>query len=128
MKTLGEFYKEKVLSRDDLIEVELQRNIGDIRIEKDLFGWKLYSGKEFVNCRSEEEARFLKVFFEIGVMDICVPRDNEYLKSILPELEILKKETDEIIEMNIDGILSTKLRERLRSAIYMELMYEDLDD
>jgi hypothetical protein len=123
MKRIGEFYREKVLSlpKKSLIKKILPNNSGDVKIEKDLFGWRLYSGKNFIQCRSEEEARYLKVFLDAGLREVYVPKDNEYLKSILPELEKLKAKTDEIINFYIDGILDRKIRERVKREVYIEI-------
>jgi len=123
MKRIGEFYKEKVLSLPEklLIKKELPENCGKIKIEKDLFIWKLYSGKKFIECRSEEEARYLSVFLDAGLREVYVPKDEEYLKNILPELEKLKAKTDEIINFYLDGILNRKIREKIRNEIYMEI-------
>jgi hypothetical protein len=123
MKRLGDFYSEKVLilPKKLLIKKELPSNSGEIRIERDLFGWKLYCGKNFVECRSEEEARYLRVFLETGLREVYVPRDEEYLKNILPELERLKAKTDEIINFHIEGILNPKIREKVKREVYAEI-------
>ncbi len=122
MKTLGEFYREKALSQKELIGVEWPYNTDKIEIKRDLFGWKLYSKKKFIECRSEEEARFCYVFFVAGMTEVSVPKDEEYLKSILPELEKLKKKIDYIIEDSIDGILSRRIRERIKQEVFMEIL------
>jgi hypothetical protein len=123
MKRIGEFYKEKVLSlpRKARVKKVLLDNSGEIKIEKYLFGWRLCAGKNFIQCRSEEEARYLKVFLEAGLKEVFVPKNDEYLKSILPELEELKEKTDKIINFYIDGILDSKLREKIRREVYMEI-------
>jgi len=123
MKRLGDFYSEKVLilHKKSLIKKELPSNSGEIRIDRDLFGWKLFCGKYFVECRSEEEARYLRVFLDAGLREVYVPKDEEYLKNILPELEKLKAKTDEIINSYIDGILDHKIRERVRYEVYKEI-------
>jgi hypothetical protein len=122
MKTLGEFYREKILSlpESSLVKRELPDSSGEIRIERDLFGWKLYSGKNFIECRSEEEARYLKIFLDAGLKEVYVP-DDEHLKDILPELEALKARIDEIINSYLDGILNPRIRERIRSEVYNEI-------
>jgi hypothetical protein len=51
-----------------------------------------------------------------------VPTDDNYLKQILPELEQLKKRTDEIIGLYVDGVLSSKIKERVRREVYQELI------
>lgn len=126
IKRLGEFYKVKVLSLPDkfLIKRELPGNSGEIKIEKDLFGWKLFSGGNFIECRSEEEARYLKVFLDAGLSQILVPKDDEYLKNILPDLEKLKARTDKIINSYLETILDRKIRARIRHEVYMEITKE----
>ena len=123
MKTLGEFCREKVLSLPE--EARVERHVpfcrAPIRIEKGLFGWQLWSGKNRVECRSEEEARYLRVCLDAGMVSIWVPTEDAYLASILPEMEHLKTKIDEIIASYLDGILSRKTRERVRSEVFAEL-------
>jgi hypothetical protein len=123
MKLIGEFYKEKVLSlpQGSLSKRELPDNSSEIKIEKDLFGWKLFSGIKFVECRSEEEARYLKIFLVLGLTEIYVPKDDAYLEGILPELERLKTKADEILNSYLETILDRKIRERLKHEVYMEI-------
>tara|TARA_Y100000031_G_C8146693_1_gene350331 strand:+ start:64 stop:426 length:363 start_codon:yes stop_codon:yes gene_type:complete len=110
MQTIGEFYKENILCRNDLVEVELPTNWGDLRVEQDLFGWKLYGGrKEFIECKSEEEARYLYIFLDLGMTEVNVPKDDAYLKKILPKLEKLKKRIDEIVNSYLRTVLNRKI-------------------
>jgi hypothetical protein len=130
-KLLGEMYREKVLSlpKRSLRKVELEYSPENLRIEKDLFGWKLFytrygrKAEYFLECRSEEEARYLIIFFELGLKDIRVPKDEGYLKSILPEFEKEKKRTDEILDFYTDAILNRQIRERVKNEVYMEVLY-----
>ena len=130
-KLIGEIYREKVLSlsKRSLRKVELEYSPENLRIEKDLFGWKLFytrygrKAEYFLECHSEEEARFLKIFFELGLKDIRVPKDEGYLKSILPEFEKEKKRTDEILDFYTDAILNRQIRERVKNEVYMEVLY-----
>jgi hypothetical protein len=122
MPTLGDFYKEKILSQKNLVHRELPSNSGKIEIKQDLFGCKLLFGKkDFLECRSEEEARYLKVWMESGVREISVPQDEEYLKAIVPELEALKQKIDQVIHDYTFGILNRKIRERIRREVYQEI-------
>ncbi len=123
MKFIGAYYKETVLSlpKKSLFKRELPGNLGETKIERDLFGWKLYSGKDSIECRSEEEARYLKVFLDLGFKEIYVPKDGAHLKSILPELERLKTRTDEILNSYLETILDRKMKERLKHEVYMEI-------
>lgn len=124
MKFIGEFYKEEVLSlsKRSLFKKELPDNSGEIKIERDLFSWKLFSGKNFIECRSEEEARYLKIFADLGVTEVFIPKDDAHLNSILPELERLKTRADEILNSYLETILDRKIKERLRHEVYMEIL------
>ncbi|MCI0495599.1 hypothetical protein L0Z72_11410 [candidate division KSB1 bacterium] len=122
MPTLGDFYKEKILSQKNLVHRELPAHSGKIEIKQDLFGCKLLFGKkDFLECRTEEEARYLKVWMESGVREISVPQDEEYLKVIVPELEELKKKIDQVIHDYTFGILNRKIRDRIRREVYQEI-------
>jgi hypothetical protein len=121
MMTLGEFYREKILLHKNLITRKLPENSDTIRIERDLFGWKLYSGKNFIECRSEDEARFLKVFLEAGLEKVRVPKDDKYLRMVLPELETLKSKIDKIINSYAESILDAKIRKRLKEEVWSEI-------
>ena len=129
MKTLGEFYKIRVLSQKNLKTMELPSNSDDIRIVQDLFGWRLHSGKEVVECRSEAEARYLKVFLDAGMRELCVPEDDEYLNSIVPVLEAIKKRLDDILNEYLETILKRSDRAWLKREVFMEMTkwcpYED---
>ncbi len=123
MQFIGAYYKEKVLSlpKKALSKKELFGSSGEIKIERDLFGWKIYSGKNFIECQSEEEARYLKVFLDLGFTEVYVPKEETYLKSVLLELERLKSKTDEILNSYLETILDRKIRERLKHEVYMEI-------
>lgn len=121
MRTIGEFYREEILVRDDLMDAQFPENDGEAQVVKDLFGWKLYSGKNFIECRSEYEARYLKVFFDAGMMEVKIPKDDNYLKKITPELELLKSKIDDIINRYIDTVMNRKIREKVRHEVYQEI-------
>jgi len=123
MKRIGEFYREKVLVLPDKSRIKkmLLDNSGEIKITRNLFGWRLYSGKDFIECRSEKEVRYLKVFLDAGLREIRIPKDDKYLQNILSELERLKTKTDEVINSYLESILDRKIREKLRYEVYMEI-------
>lgn len=130
MKTIGEFYREKVLSLPKKLRTKREApysSLENMKIERDLFGWKLYytrvgrKKRRFLECRSREEARYLRVFFDAEMPEVYVPKDDEYLRSILPELERLKTRMDEIINSYLETVLNRKIRERVRSEVFMEL-------
>ena len=124
MRTLGEIYKEYILSlpETEVIVREIDNVSDNHIIERDIFGWKLFSDKKhFLECRSEEEALYLKIFADAGMLEITVPNSDDYLLKILPDLIKIKTRTDEIIEEYLESILSRKMREKIRNEVYSEL-------
>jgi hypothetical protein len=131
---IGEYYKEKVLSlpRKERKKFEIPLNDGVTRIENEIFGWKLYYRKHgrkseaSIGCRTEEEARYIKVFMEIEAREIYIPKDETLIAEILPKLEELKKRTDEVLNEYLSAIMIRKHREKLRFMVYKEVMGESV--
>lgn len=121
MRTIGEFYKEEILPRKGLVVRNLPTGAGETGIVKDMFGWRLCSGKEFIECRSEEEARYLKIFLDAGLKEIGVPAEDEFLNDILPKLERLKSRTFAIIDSYLETVLDRKIRERVKHEVLAEI-------
>jgi hypothetical protein len=123
MKRIGQYYKETVLTlpKKALKNVELPPRMGKVEIANNLFAWSVSSKNHSIDCASEAEARFLKVFWDAGLTEIMVPKDEEYLLKILPELERLKAKTDEILESYLTSIFDRQAREQLRHAVFMEI-------
>ncbi len=130
MKLVGELYKEKVLSlpKEQLRHFELPLHDPPTRIVNELFGWKLYYRKlgrkseEHIGCRSEEEARFIKVFLDLEGRELYIPLNDNYLKEIVPEFEYLKRRTDEILGGYLKTIFQRRYREQLRFMVYREVL------
>jgi hypothetical protein len=120
MKFIGEIYKEKILPRKDLVDKELPYNHTESQVIKDLFGYKLVVGKEQIECATEDEARYLKVFLDLGLTEIKIPKDLNFLKQIVPELESSKKHIDEILKEFTESIFDRKAKAQLRHEVYME--------
>jgi hypothetical protein len=121
-ETLGKFYKENVLSRKLLYTKRLLKLSEPVRVEQELFGWRLYSGKKYIKCSSEPEARYLKVWLETGLEKVKIPKDENYLISIVPELEKTKERVDEIVEDYLSSILDTKIRDKISHQVWMEIV------
>jgi len=130
MKRLGAFYREKILSlpEESLDKREIDYSfLRDMRIEKDLFGWKIHYTRlgrkrtRFIECRSEEEARYLKALIGSGMVEILVPKDDEYIKEILTELEYLKRRTDEILNKWLRSVFDRQKKELLKYEVFLEL-------
>jgi len=120
-ETLGKFYQEKILNQKALYPKTLPEPSNEIRVERDLYSWRLYSGRRSIECKSESEAKYLKVWLEAGVRKIKVPKDENYLKNIVPELGATKKKIDAIIDSYLSSILDTKLRIRILHQLWQHL-------
>jgi type I restriction-modification system DNA methylase subunit len=120
--TVGKFYHERILFQEELVTTQLPKFSGEARIEQDLLGWKLLAGKYLIECRSEAEARYLKVFLETGMEEVKTPADEGYLCRILPDLEALKNQNDEIIHSYLGSITNLKTRAQLKRLIWVAIM------
>jgi hypothetical protein len=120
-ETLGKFYTEKVLSQPSLETKSLPPAGGDVRIQQSLMGCRLYSGKKSIDCSSELEARYLKVWLEVGLDQVKVPRDERHLQTIMPELENLKQKIDEIIAPYLNSIVNVKTRDRILHQLQVQI-------
>ncbi len=123
MELIGDYYAEKILSRKDLIERELLGWVcwGGVELQQDLFGWKVHVGKDEFACRSETEARYLRVFLDLGWRKVSVPQDEKYLAEILPRLEYLKRRADEIIDSGLAAVFNRKLKDEVRRKFYRKI-------
>jgi len=119
--TLGKLYREKILPHKPLRTKSLPKVSGEVKLEQELFGWRLSSGREHMDCTSEMEARYLKVWLEAGLESIKMPKDEGYLRKIIPELESLKRKTDEVFEDYLGAILDPKLHQRLLHQLWQEV-------
>lgn len=123
-KLLGHFYREKILNQKNLKTVKLFHPKKEIQITKDFLGgsgWLLISGKDHIECRTEVEAEYLKLWLESGLEEIKVPKDESYISKILPELKALKEKIDRIISDYISSITSQKLQNKILQKLQGEL-------
>lgn len=119
-KPFGDLYNELVLTQERLREHMLFGTVcpGETELTKGLFGWSIVYGKETVNCDSELEARYLRVFAELGWKSVLLPADEAYLETILPEFESLKERADELYRNREKTIFSRKLRREVKHKFY----------
>ena len=120
--TLGKFYQEKILSHKPLSTRSLPLVSGEVKIEPELFGWRLSSGRQHIDCASEYEARYLKVWLEAGLDSVRMPKDEDYLTEITLQLEKIKEKIDETFETYLNSIVTIKLQQRLRHQLWQEAM------
>lgn len=120
-ETLGKFYRENILSQH-CYEKDLPEIKGKIVIEKDLFKWRLSGDNTHIECESEIEANYLKNLAGTGITVVKIPRDDKYLKHILPELERIRQNIDAIIEEDVLSIISPKTQSQVLHALWQEIM------
>ena len=120
-ETLDRLYQEKILNQKALYSKTLPEPTDEIKVEQDLYGWRLYSGRRSIECKSEFEARYLKIWLEAGMKKVKIPRDESYLKNIVIELEAKKKKIDAIINSYLSSILDIKLRNRILHQLWQDL-------
>jgi hypothetical protein len=123
-KLLGHFYREKILNQKNLKAVKLFHSTKDIQIKKDFlkgFGWLLSSGKNHIECQSEAEAEYLKIWIESGLEEVKVPKDESHILKILPEVKAIKERIDRIISDHISSITSQKLQNKILQKLQGEL-------
>ena len=122
-KPFGDLYNEFVLTQKNLKERELIGTIcpGETELAQDLFGWKIVYGKHQIACDSELEARYLRIFTELGWRSVPVPQDEKYLAKILPEFESLKQRADELYKKREKTIFSRKLRQEVKMKFYRNI-------
>jgi len=119
--TLGKFYKDKILTQKHLRTKKLPEGLGKVKIEELLQGWRVYSGKKYVECDSEAEARYLKVFIGTGINKVRLPGED-ILLLILPQLEKLRAQIDSVIDSYLESIISSKTRILLQHCIWTKLL------
>ena len=109
------------MSQTPLYTKTLPKATDEIEIKQSLLGWRLYSGKNDIDCTSELEACYLKVWLEAGLEEVKVPKDEAYLKAIVPELESLKAKIDAAIEAHLSFIANPKTRDRILRQLWLEI-------
>jgi hypothetical protein len=100
----------------------LPKESGKVKIEQHLFGWRFSSGKKYIECCSEEEARYLQVFLEAGMDKVKMPKDSEYLKSIFPEMENFKIKITAVINSYLESIVDTKTKAKIAHNLWTEVL------
>jgi len=122
MQLIGDFYRDRILTRDDLQQRELTLPVDkEPQIVKYLFGWQLIAGDDSIDCRSEVEARYLRIFVELGLHEVNVPDSDEFLERILPDLEYLKRRADEILDEHLETVFDPRVKAKVRRDVYAEI-------
>jgi len=119
--TLGSFYKRRVLSKKNLQKIDLPEKSELLEIKKTLWGFRLVSGKNSLDCASKEEAEYLKIFVEAGWESVKIPKDLETVKKVLPNLKKIFQKVKESLEYYTDGIIDDRLTNQIETLVWQEV-------
>lgn len=120
---LTTFYRERIATVP-CHTFDLPKRDEPIEIENSLLGWRLRIGKKAIDCSSEAQARYLRVYAEMGWDHVPIPQDDGYLPSIVVEWEKLFGETQIVLEEHTLSILQRRVRERVTDAVWEKLKEE----
>jgi len=119
--TLGSFYKRRVLSKKNLQKIDLPEKFEPLEIKKTLWGFRLVSGKNSLDCASKEEAEYLKIFVEAGWESVKASKDLEIIKKLLPTLKKISQKVKESLEYYADGIIDERLTNQIETLVWQEV-------
>jgi type I restriction-modification system DNA methylase subunit len=117
---LANFFKNNIATVPCNV-IDLPKRTEPIEIENSLLGWRLKIGKKPIDCSSETQARYLRVFAEMSWDQAPVPKDNSYLSSMLNQWEDLFENTKAVLEEYTTSILQRNIRELLVHTVWKKL-------
>jgi len=117
---LATFYKDRIATVP-CYSLDLPKPEEPIEIENLLFGWRLKIGKKAIDCSSETQARYLRVFAEMGCDQTLVPKDDTYLSSIVNHWESLFEKAQAALQEHTSSILQNKTRDLLIHTVWATL-------
>lgn len=117
---LPTFYKDRIATVP-CYSLDLPKLEEPIEIENSLFGWRLKIGKKAIDCTSEAQARYLRVFSEMGCDQALVPKDDDYLSSIVNQWESLFEKAQAALQEHTSSILQSKTRDLLIHTVWTTL-------
>jgi type I restriction enzyme M protein len=117
---LATFYKHRIAAVP-CYSLDLPKPEKPIKIENSLFGWRLKIGKKTIDCPNEAQARYLRVFAEMGCDQTLVPKDDAYLSSIVNQWESLFEKAQAALQEHTSSILQNKTRDLLIHTVWATL-------
>lgn len=116
--TLGSFYKKRILSKKNLKEMHLPEKSVPLEIKKALWNYRLFSGKNSIDCASIEEAEYIKIFLEAGWESVKVPEDLEMIKKVLPAFTKISQKIKNSLTYYTEGILDEKIVKQIETLVW----------
>jgi hypothetical protein len=126
------FYRKYIKTCKSLQDVDLPNDIdvNEIRIEKTVFpnDWRLYYRKtKYIQCKSELEARYLKVWLKHGLTHIEIPKDEKYLAEITPIVENVEQRVYQIAEEKLAGYREVT-QKKIIDGLWLEVHDDDFEE
>ena len=122
--TFANFYKDNILTQKINI-INIPRFKDRIQITKTLVGYSVTDKKERVKCNSYDEAKYIALLATMGMEKIAIPKDENYLKQIIPKLEkttdMIKEELENYSSSIVDKKLQIEIKQKVMSAIINEI-------
>jgi hypothetical protein len=106
---------------------ELFGKTGHAKIQRTLDNrFSIRMGQKSILCESEDEARYMKIFADIGLDEVSIPKNLDYLRRIIPEIEKLNKKIDDVIREKIEEYpILKKVKKRIVLEIWSRLLQND---
>ncbi|MDI6752829.1 MAG: N-6 DNA methylase [Thermodesulfobacteriota bacterium] len=117
---LATFFKARITSVA-CSALNLPKRADPIEVENSLLGWRLKVGKKGIDCSSEPQARYLKIFVEMGWDYAPVPQEESFLSSIIDKWEDLFEKAQAVLEEHTVSILQRNTRDRLVHTVWKKL-------
>lgn len=102
---------------------DLFGKFGDAKIERTLTGASLKLGSKSIQCESEDEAQYMKVFADMGLKEAVIPKDPHCLEKIIPDIKELKETIDRRIKEELEEYPAIKKKkDKIIPEIWMNLL------
>ena len=120
--TLGSFYKRRILSQTKLKKIKLPEKSKTLQIKKTLWGFRLISGKNSIDCSSKKEAEYLRIFIEAEWEKVKIPKDSKTIKNLLVTLKKISQKVKDSLIYYTDGILDEKIKDQVESLVWRRVL------
>lgn len=92
------------------------------RVEKTLSGWSLKGDSHLIECSSEIEAKYLKLFADVGLKEIDLPLDLQILGECYQKLETAKAGIEKKLQEKIGEYPFLKKKAEVARQVWLHLV------
>lgn len=118
--TFSNFYKDNILTQKVNV-VTIPRFKIPIKIIKTLIGYSVTDKKDKYHCKTYEQAKYIALLATMGMEKIVIPKNEDYLKQILPKLQkttdMIKEELETYSSSIVDKKLQIEIKQKVMSVI-----------